>query len=75
MSKLACSIGFSEHVIVGASRKAGGLCLMWSNTIAVKVLEFNSRTIAIMVQDEFCSWSLIGFYGLPYHAKLRKAWT
>ncbi len=75
MSKLACSIGFSEHVVVGASRKAGGLCLMWSNTIDVKVLEFNSRTIAITVQDEFCSWSLIGFYGPPYHAKRRKAWT
>ena len=74
MKDLAISIGFPEHVIVGATGKAGGLCLFWSNAIDVQVLEFDSRTIAITVRDEFCLWSLIGFYGPPYQAKRRKAW-
>jgi exonuclease III len=74
MKDLAISIGFPEHVIVGATGKAGGLCLFWSNAIDVQVLEFDSQTIAITVRDEFCLWSLIGFYGPPYQAKRRKAW-
>ena len=72
--KLASAIGFSEHVIVNAKGKAGGVCLLWSNALDVEVLEYNSRTVAIVVKDALCSWSLVGFYGPPYQAKRRKAW-
>ena len=75
LKKLACSIGFSEHLIVSAKGKAGGIGLFWSNIVSTKIVEFDSRTIAITVRDEFCSWSLIGFYGPPYQAKRRKAWS
>ena len=75
MKKLACSIGFSEHLIVSAKGKAGGIGLFWSNIVSTKIVEFDSRTIAITVRDEFCSWSLIGFYGPPYQAKRRKVWS
>ena len=75
LKKLACSIGFSEHLIVGAKGKAGGIGLFWLNTVSAEIVEFDSRTIAITVQDEFCSWSLIGFYGPPYQAKRRKVWS
>lgn len=71
MKKLACSIGFLEYVIIGARGKAGGICLLWSNDLDVSVVEFDSRTVAISVHDESCTWTLIGFYGSPYYAKWR----
>ena len=74
MKKLALSIGFSEHVLVSAQGKAGGICLLWSNSRDFEVIDFDSLTIAVTVREEFCSWSLIGFYSLPYKAKRRKAW-
>ena len=61
MKKLALSIGFSEHVLVSAQGKAGGICLLWSNSRDFEVIDFDSRTIAVTVREEFCSWSLIGF--------------
>uniref|UniRef100_A0A2N9FNE5 RNase H type-1 domain-containing protein n=1 Tax=Fagus sylvatica TaxID=28930 RepID=A0A2N9FNE5_FAGSY len=63
-----------KHVVVSTSGKAGGICLMWSSSMDVQVLEFNYCTIAITIREEYCSWSLIGFYGPPYYAKRRKAW-
>ena len=71
---LACSMGFPGHIVVGAQGKAGGICMFWSNTLDVEVLEFNARTIAITIRDGVCSWALVGFYGPPYRAKRRKAW-
>uniref|UniRef100_A0A2N9FQS3 Reverse transcriptase domain-containing protein n=1 Tax=Fagus sylvatica TaxID=28930 RepID=A0A2N9FQS3_FAGSY len=74
MKLLASSIGFSKQKIVGACGKASGVCFMWSFSLSVKLLEFDSHTIAIFAQDDFCAWSLIGFYGPPYQAKRCKAW-
>ena len=74
MKKLTLSIGFSEHLAIGAKRKAGGVCMMWSNSLDVKVLEFNLRTIAVKINDSLCSWALIGFYGPPYQAQQRNTW-
>ena len=74
LKKLASSLGFSKHVIVNAKRKEGDVCMLWSNALDVEILEFNSWTIAVVVKDSICSWSLIGFYGPPYQAKRRKAW-
>ena len=74
LKKLAVSIGFSEQLIVNAKGKASGVCLLWSSALDVEVLEFNSQTIAVVVNDVLCSWALIGFYGPPYQAKRRKAW-
>jgi hypothetical protein len=72
---LSLSIGFPEYKVVGAHGKAGGICMFWSTGMNVEVLEFDSRTIAITVRDEFCSSSLVGFYGPPYQAKRHKAWS
>ena len=72
--KLALSIGFSEQIMIGAKGKAGGICLLWSISQNVEIIEFDSRTIAVTVREEYCTWDLIGFYGPPYQAKCRKAW-
>ena len=74
MKKLANSIGFTNVVVIGARGLAGGICMMWTNSLAIRVLEFDTRTVAVLVEDAVCSWNLIGFYGPPYQANRRKAW-
>ena len=52
---MVASIGFSGHLIVNDKGKAGVVCLLRSDALDVDVLEFNSRTIAIVVKDVLCS--------------------
>jgi hypothetical protein len=73
--KIAGSLGFSEHLIVAAQGRSGGVCLFWSTDFLVDVLEFNAITIAISIRDNVRSWTLVGFYGPPYQQKHYKAWT
>ena len=75
LKKLANSLGFSNQLIVVAQGRSGGICLFWSLSIAVDVLEFNAVTVAVNIRDHMCSWALVGFYGPPYHRKRIKAWT
>jgi exonuclease III len=75
LEKLTRSIGFTEHVIISPKGRACGVCFFWSNSVNAKVIEFDVRTIVVSVHDEFCSWSLIGFYEPPYQAKKHKAWS
>ena len=75
MKKLANSLGFSDQLIIAAQGRSGGICLFWSLSIAVDVLEFNAVTVAVNIRDHMCSWALVGFYGPPYHRKRIKAWT
>jgi hypothetical protein len=73
LKKIACSLGFSEHLIVAAQGKSGGVCLFWSSIISVDILEFNFVIMAVRIRDNMCSWSLVGFYGSPYYGKRFKA--
>jgi exonuclease III len=66
MRKVVELIGFSDHVCVGVRGIAGDVCMLWSNVVKVEVLEFNALTIVMKVNDCFCSWALIGFYGPTY---------
>ena len=75
LKKLANSLGFSDQLIVAAKGRSGGICLFWSSSIVVDVLEFNAVTVALNIHDHLCSWALVGFYGPPYHRKRIKAWT
>ena len=69
MMKLALSIGFSEQIMIGAKGKAGGICLLWSISQNVEIIEFDSWTIAVTVREEYCTWDLIGFYRTPVSSK------
>ena len=62
-------------MIISPKGRASGVCFFWSNSVNAKVIEFDVRTIVVLVHDEFCSWSLIGFYKPPYQAKKHKAWS
>ena len=48
--------------------------MMWKNDFKVDVADFNKNVVAIKINDGACQRVLIGFYGLPYSTKRRKAW-
>ena len=74
MDKVMKTLGYSEKLAINARGKAGGLCMMWINSIDVKVLEFDSNIIAIEIKEGNCVWVLVGFYGPAYTIKRRGAW-
>ena len=47
--------------------------MMWKNDFKVDVADFNKNVVAIKINDGACQRALIGFYGLPYSTKRRKA--
>ena len=48
--------------------------MMWKNDFKVDVADFNKNVVAVKINDGACQRALIGFYGLPYSTKRRKAW-
>uniref|UniRef100_A0A2N9EYL8 Reverse transcriptase domain-containing protein n=1 Tax=Fagus sylvatica TaxID=28930 RepID=A0A2N9EYL8_FAGSY len=74
MDNVMKTLGYSEKLAINAKEKAGGLCMMWINSIDVKVLEFDSNIIAIEIKEGNCVWVLVGFYGPAYTIKRREAW-
>nr|XP_023923954.1 uncharacterized protein LOC112035356 [Quercus suber] len=57
-----------------AKGRASGLCIMWKARVSIKVVEFDKNVIAVKVSDSVTDWLLVGFYGLPYYSKKKKAW-
>ena len=74
MEKIASSIGFSDFFSIGPKGRAGGICMLWSNSVDMKVLKFNPNLMAITIKDAVCEWTLVGFYGPPHKTKRKKAW-
>ena len=48
--------------------------MIWKNDFKVDVAYFNKNVAAVKINDGACQQALIGFYGLPYSTKRRKAW-
>jgi hypothetical protein len=74
MEKIASSFGFSDFFSIGPKGRAGGICMLWSNSVDMKVLKFNPNLMAITIRDAVCEWTLVGFYGPPHKTKRKKAW-
>lgn len=68
------SIKFDHMFFVEAKGKAGGLCILWKDGLAMKEVEYNENLIAVMINDLACEWLMVGFYGPPYPSKKKKAW-
>ena len=47
--------------------------MIWKNDFKVDVAYFNKNVVAVKINDGACQRALIGFYGLPYSTKRRKA--
>jgi exonuclease III len=69
MEKVRKSIGFTDMKVISSNGRAGGLCMMWSDSVKVNVIEFDDHIIAIEIIDGVCDWVLVGFYGPPYAVK------
>ena len=69
MDFVRSSISFDNMLVVEASGKAGGLCVLWKEGISVKEVEYNKNLIAVTVSDSICEWLMVEFYDLPYFSK------
>ena len=74
MEKVRKSIGFTNMKVISSNGKAVGLCMMWTNSVKVNVIEFDDHIIAIEIIDGVCNWVLVGFYGTPYAVKRKAVW-
>uniref|UniRef100_A0A2N9FPZ2 Reverse transcriptase domain-containing protein n=1 Tax=Fagus sylvatica TaxID=28930 RepID=A0A2N9FPZ2_FAGSY len=74
MEKVRKSIGFTDMKVISSNGSAGGLCMMWSDSVKVNVIEFDDHIIAIEIIDGVCDWVLVGFYGPPYAVKRKGVW-
>jgi exonuclease III len=75
INRVAKLLRFSNFHVVEAIGRSGGICMLWSSSVQVEVLEFDSHMISLAISDGLCEWTLVGFYGPPYKAKRRAAWT
>uniref|UniRef100_A0A2N9GNN9 Reverse transcriptase domain-containing protein n=1 Tax=Fagus sylvatica TaxID=28930 RepID=A0A2N9GNN9_FAGSY len=74
MEKVRKSIGFTDMKVISSNGRAGGLCMMWLDSVKVNVIEFDDHIIAIEIIDGVCDWVLVGFYGPPYAVKRKGVW-
>ena len=74
MNRVASLLGFHNFVCVEALGRSGGLCLLWSQSLQVDVLEYDSNLIAITIHANIRDWTLVGFYGPPKKANRRPVW-
>lgn len=73
MDYVKSSISFDNMLVIEASGKAGGLCVLWKEGILVREVEYNKNLIAVFVSDFVCEWLMVGFYGPSYFSKKEKA--
>lgn len=73
MEEVMNSLKFFDMVITCAKGRVENLCMMWRNTVNVKVLKYNINMIAMKIKDLVNNWYLVGFYGLPYEAKKKES--
>ncbi len=74
MLKVKQKIGFSNMFAVDACGKSGGICVLWSISVNVSVMEFNSQVLASKVVKGYIVWHFVGFHGPSQHVKMQKAW-
>lgn len=48
--------------------------MLWTNSVDIEVIEFNSNMIAVEIIEGTCKWTLVGFYGPPQTAKRKVIW-
>ena len=74
MEFVKSSVKFDNKFIVEAKGSAGGLCILWKNSMSLNVVDFDKNLIAVKIADQCYEWLLVGFYGPSYHSKKSKAW-
>ena len=56
--------------------RSGGLCLFWSDRVAVDLLSYTRDHIDVKVRSHsLIDWRLTGFYGHPVASNRSHSWT
>ena len=74
MERVMKAIGFAKKIVLGSAGRSGGIWMMWKNDFKVDVVDFNKNVSIVKINDGAWQRALVGFYGLPYSTKRRKAW-
>ena len=70
-------MGFPNEVGVGSYGRGGGLALLWSNDICVKLQSYDKLHIDVMVVDPTSGeerWRFTGFYGEARRELRYRSW-
>jgi hypothetical protein len=74
---LRMSLSFPNGVGVGSYGRGGGLALLWSNDICVKLQSYDKLHIDVMVVDPTSGeerWRFTGFYGEARRELRYRSW-
>ena len=74
MDKVMIAVGYVGKLAISARGKSGGICMLWSSAIEVRVIEFNSHLIVVKVMEGMEGWHLVGFYGPPHSVRKLEIW-
>jgi len=74
---LRSSLGFQNGVGVGTFGRGGGLALLWTNEVCVKLQTYDKLHIDVMVVDPVSGadkWRFTGFYGEARKENRHRSW-
>ena len=75
LRKICDELQFDELWVVGRVTKAGGLALLWKNSIDIDVdLASLNHIDAIINQGKVDAWRFTGIYGFPEAYRKPKTW-
>ncbi|XP_074352672.1 uncharacterized protein LOC141691818 [Apium graveolens] len=73
--ELSSSFGFANNYVVDCIGRAGGLAIMWMNTVSCSINRSSMNYIDVDIIDNLVpSWKLTCFYGMPERVRRRKSW-
>ncbi|XP_023898513.1 uncharacterized protein LOC112010404 [Quercus suber] len=74
--KLCDELNFEEKWVVERVTRAGGLALLWKNSISIKVVDSSPNFIdAIVNAGQADSWRFTGIYGFPDSRRKVETWS
>ena len=70
-------INRQQGLVVPSRKRAGGLALLWRNSLQVDIMSYSPRHIDAVVSEEQGrqKWRFTGFYGQPETSKKGESWS
>ncbi|XP_015879387.3 uncharacterized protein LOC107415557 [Ziziphus jujuba] len=77
LEKVCRSLGYHNMEIIEAKGNAGGLCLMWSDDVNLKIERSNERVICGDMLDDVGNptWSFLACHSPPYIGEKKNFWS
>ncbi|XP_019167807.1 PREDICTED: uncharacterized protein LOC109163512 [Ipomoea nil] len=76
IEEIRVQLGFDCPFTVDAVGHSGGLALLWSKTVELKVVSYSSNYVDMEVRMDVGSpcWRFTGYYGYPERHRRKEAW-